>query len=222
MRFQVIWSLNPACATICARQHATNARIADIHRLRHLHRWFGLIGLVISSAFQAQAQNVWDQTFLLDVRVGSVRSDIALDLSAGRYALEDGTMVELSDWYRPRFPDLNILFLTEIQPSFAAIWGISAGETGQKYTIDPGLWVGALYRADLGRNQALTVSARTLLGGAFKERTCVAFYTILDDFAQVNCRLAASPLPPDETLAFLVSEQGSIETTFSLRYEIRF
>jgi hypothetical protein len=82
--------------------------------------------------------------------------------------------------------------------------------------------MGFLYRADLGRNQALTVSARTLLGGALQERSCVAFYTILDDFAQVNCRLAASSLPPDETLDFLVSEQGSIEAAFSLRYEIRF
>ncbi|EAQ05699.1 hypothetical protein SKA53_06332 [Yoonia vestfoldensis SKA53] len=197
----------------------------DIHRLRHMHRWFGRVGLAIGSTFQAQAagaQDVWSQTSVLDVRTGSVRSGIALDLSAGRYALEDGTMVELSDWYRPRFLDLNILFLTEIQPSFGAIWGFSTGETGQKYTIDPGLWVGFVYRADLDDNQALTVSATTLLGGALQEQSCVAFYTILNDFAQVNCRLAASPLPPEETLPFLVSERGAIETTFSLRYEIRF
>ncbi|ARU01152.1 hypothetical protein LOKVESSMR4R_01839 [Yoonia vestfoldensis] len=202
-----------------------NARMPAIKRFHHLQSWVGLILLVLQGLIPATAawgQGLWERTSLLDLRAGSVRSDLARDLSAGRYALEDGTMVDLFDWYRPRVTDLNILFLTELEPSFALIWGISTGETGQKYRIDPGLWLGVFYRAELAENQVLTFAARTLLGGAMQERPCVAFYTILDAFTQVNCRLAASTLPPQDTLQFLVNEPGSIETTFSLRYEIRF
>ena len=161
-------------------------------RFHHLQSWVGLILLVLQGLIPATAawgQGLWERTSLLDLRAGSVRSDRARDLSAGRYALEDGTMVDLFDWYRPRVTNMNILFLTELEPSLALIWGISTGETGQKYRIDPGLWLGVFYRAELAENQVLTFAARTLLGGAMQERPCVAFYTILADIPQVACRL---------------------------------
>jgi hypothetical protein len=170
----------------------------------------------------AQAQDMFEQTFLLDVNMGSVRSNIAREFSVGGYELEDGTPVRFADWYTPRMSDLNVLFLSEINQSFAVTWGLSTGEQGDKYKIEPGVWLGFVHRVELDQHRSVTLSARTLLGGRFKEHSCVGYYTIIDDFAEVNCRLAASVLPPEETLQFLADETGLIETVVSIRYDITF
>lgn len=170
----------------------------------------------------AFAQDFLEDTFLLDVSIGSSRSQIARDLSFGGYELSDGTPVDFSDWYTPRFPDLNFIFLTQLNPSLGLSWGFSLGERGEKYRIDPGMWLGFVYRRELSRQSSLTFSALTLVGGNFRERACVGDYGEIGGIQQVNCRLAASLLPPPETLQFLVNEKGFRETRFSLRYEIRF
>lgn len=170
----------------------------------------------------AFAQDFLEDTFLFDVTVGSSRSQIARDLSFGGYELSDGTLVDFSDWYRPRFPDLNFIFLTQLNPSLGLIWGGSLGERGEKYRIDPGLWVGFVYRREIGVQSSLTFSAVTLVGGNLRERACVGDYGAIGGIQEVNCRFAASPLPPPETLQFLVNEKGYRETRLSLQYEIRF
>lgn len=174
------------------------------------------------STTHAFAQDFLEDTFLLDVSIGSGRSQIARDLSIGGYELSDGTPVDFSEWYTPRFSDLNFIFLTQLNPSFGLTWGVSFGENGVKYKIDPGMWVGFVYRREFTRQSSLTVSALTLVGGDFREHTCLGDYGEIGGIQQVNCRLAASLLPPAETLQFLVSEKGYQETRFSLSYEIRF
>lgn len=171
---------------------------------------------------RAFAQDFLENTFLLDVSIGSSRSQIARDLSFGGYELSDGTPVDFSEWYTPRFPDLNFIFLTQLNPSFGLSWGVSFGENGEKYRIDPGMWLGFVYRRQFTRQSSLTFSALTLVGGNFRERACVGDYGEIGGIQPVNCRLAASFLPPAETLQFLVNEKGYRETRFSLRYEIRF
>lgn len=168
------------------------------------------------------AQGIFEQTFLLDVNTTSIRSDIVRDLSIGGYELEGGAPVNFADWYTPKFPDLNVLFLSEINSSLAVTWGLSTGEKGKKYKIDPGIWLGFIHRVDLDRHSSVTLSARTLVEGRLKESSCVAFYSIIDSFEEVNCRLAASTLPPADTLTFLVDEVGFIDTSISIRYEIVF
>jgi hypothetical protein len=170
----------------------------------------------------AFAQDFLENTFLLDVSIGSSRSKIARDLSFGGYELTDGTPVYFSEWYTPRLPDLNFIFLTQLTPSFGLSWGFSLGESGEKYRIDPGIWLGFIYRHEITRQSSLTISALTLIGGNLQERSCVGDYGEIGGIQQVNCRLAASTLPPAETLQFLVNEKGYRETRFSLRYEIRF
>lgn len=165
---------------------------------------------------------ILDRTFLLDLRKGSSNSEIARKFSLGGYELDDGTPIDFADWYTPRLPEMNLLFLTAITPSFGVTWGISTGERAEKYTIAPGFWLGFIYRHQIRPQHTLSLSASTLLGGNMREKTCTAFYRVINDFATVNCRLAASILPPEETLQFLERRNGRRETRVQLRYEIRF
>jgi hypothetical protein len=169
---------------------------------------------------QVSSQDFLRQTSLLSVNVGSGRSEIARALSSGGYELSDGTPINFSDWYEPKFPDLNLLFLTEITSSFALSWGFSLGERGEKYQIDPGLWLGFIYRTPLNEHSSLTISGITLIGGDFREHECVGIYSF--DERSVNCRLAASVLAPADTLKFLINEPGFRETRLSIRYEFWF
>jgi hypothetical protein len=170
----------------------------------------------------AVAQDFIENTYLIDIRTGSARSDIARNLSLGGYELSDGAPVNFADWYRPNFPELNFLFLTQIRDSLGVTWGLSLGERGEKYRINPGVWMGFVYRAEIDKFSSLTLSATTLVGGNFRERSCFGDYKDIGGIQEVNCRLAASTLPPADTLKFLVREYGYSETRFSVQYEIRF
>jgi hypothetical protein len=170
----------------------------------------------------SQAEEFWENTFLLDLRMGSSRSDIASGFARGGYELDDGSPIDFADWYTARFPDFNVKFLTSVSDDFGLIWGFSTGERGEKYRIDPGLWIGFIYRYEITTRSEWTLSAMTLFGGNFQERTCQAYYAIIDSVETVNCRLAATPLPPKDTLRFLVRERGFRETRATLRYQIRF
>ena len=170
----------------------------------------------------AEAQWLLEETSILNLSVGSSRSALAQGLSLGGYELADGTPVRFADWYTPAVPDLNLLFLTRINRNFGITWGLATGERGETYSIQPGLWLGFVYRVELSRHSSLTFSALTLLGGDFSERPCVADYGPIGGIQSVNCRLAASTLPPADTLRFLVNARGFNETRLSIRYEIRF
>jgi hypothetical protein len=180
------------------------------------------VSLLLACIGKADAQGFIEQTYLLDVTLGSKRSQIVEALSYGGYELSGGTRVRFSDWYDSGFVDLNIRFLTQIDPAFGLTWGFSTGQSGEKYTIAPGIWIGAIFRAGLTANSSVTFSATTMLGGNLRERACLADYGEIGGIARVNCRLAASVLPPAETLDYLVREKGSTETAFSVVYEVNF
>jgi hypothetical protein len=170
----------------------------------------------------AQSQELWDRTFVLDIRTGSSRSEIATSFARGGYELDDGTPVDLGDWYTANFPDFNVQFLTSLDTDFGVIWGFSTGERGEKYRIHPGFWLGFIYRYKITTLMDLSLSAVTMLGGDFIEYDCVGDWPAFGGEQKVNCRLAATPLPPRETLRYLVRERGFRETRATLRYEIRF
>ena len=173
-------------------------------------------------ALSVQAQEFWENTFLLDLRMGSSRSDIASGLARGGYELDDGSPIDFADWYTARFPDFNVKFLTSVSDDFGLVWGFSTGERGKKYRIDPGLWIGFIYRHEITSRSDWTLSAISMLGGNFTERDCVGNWPEFGGPQRVNCRLAATPLPPKDTLRFLVRERGFRETRVSLRYQFRF
>lgn len=135
----------------------------------NIGRWIKQGSLAILGSFflpapSAIARDFLENTSMLDIRTGSSRSAIARNLSIGGYELSDGTPVSFADWYMPHFPEMSLLFLTQINPSLGITWGISTGERGEKYRIDPGVWLGLVYRMQLSKHSGLTFFATTLIG----------------------------------------------------------
>ena len=164
----------------------------------------------------------WDDTFLIGVAQGSGRSDLMRALSRGALTLSDGRGVAFRDWYRARHPEVSVSMMTQISPEFGITWGISSGERGEKYSMSAGFSIGFIYQIKTGRRGLVTLSASTLLGGALRERACVADYGAVGGIQAVNCRLAATALPPEETLRYLIRETGRRESRAAVTYEYRF
>nr|WP_111298430.1 hypothetical protein [Paracoccus saliphilus] len=172
-----------------------------------------------AAAFETFVQN----TDLLEVSLGSARSDQASDLRRGGYELADGSPISFDDWYRPRVKELNVLFLSEVAPNFGLIWGLSSGERGDKYRINPGLRVGFIVQRAVGDSATVSLQVATMLGGRLQEKPCQAdFGPIAGGEVAVNCRLAATTLPPEETLNYLVRMSGADEARITLRYDLSF
>ena len=175
------------------------------------------IGLLTNSASAMDAQT----THLLEFFQGSARSDLVRQVSHGGYELSGGETVSFDPWYSPALPDLTLLLFTEFSDSFGVAWGVSTGERGPKYRIDPALHLGFSWQMVLAKNAVLSGSLQTLIGGDLHERTCRADYGVLG-VSEVNCRLAASVLPPEETLDFLLNREGWKDSRVSVRLDIRF
>ncbi len=134
-----------------------------------------------------------------------------------------GQVVPFERWYRPAgLPELTVLFITPLDRDLALLWGLSTGERGEKYRVHPGLYVGLTVQVPLRRNIWLTASATTVLFGNARERSCLANYGAIGGWQEVNCRLAASPLPPAETLRYLIRTPGYVDTAVNISLTIAF
>lgn len=178
-----------------------------------------LLGLGLT---RAEAQPWLEETQLLDLRLGSPRSDLVAPVRYGGYELADGTPVSFERWYGSRWDDLTVMFLTPVARDLAITWGFSTGEWAEKYRIDPALRLGLIYQRKVAPRHKLTVSISTVIGGNLRERPCVADFGAIGGVQTVNCRLAASTLPPVDTLAFLFRERGFRESRIAISYRIRF
>ena len=178
----------------------------------------GLLGL--SGA--ATAAPSFGDTRVLEVRLGSQRSELMDTLRFGGYELADGTAISFENWYKTRMPELDFRFITPLGPNMGFTWGFSTGERGEKYTIDPALRIGLLYRIDLDRARWVTLSMTTVLGGNLREAPCTADFGAIGGVQSVNCRLAATPLPPQETLQYLIRQSGFRETRISISFTMQF
>lgn len=143
-------------------------------------------------------------TFLIGVRNGSQLSADVRSVRAGGYELADGTPVDFADWYSSDWTDIGLTWLTQIDKGFGVIWGLSTGERGEKYRIDPALKLGITLQRRVSRHSFATLTAHTIIGGELRERTCTADYGAIGGVQEVNCRLAATTLPPEETLDYLL------------------
>ncbi len=180
--------------------------------------WVALLALLASPTHALDLST----TSLAGAWAGSSRSSLAASLGVGGYELSDGTQVSFRGWYQPRIQTMNLLFRTEVADGTDVIWGVATAESGKKYRITPGVWLGLQHQARLGRNATLSASLLTLLGGGLRERPCEADYGEFGGGYRVNCRLAASALPPEQTLDYLARASGWGETVVTLRYELRF
>lgn len=169
------------------------------------------IALCVSSltAYSSNANDlfvsVFAKTKLSDVSQGGDLSELAKSFRSQSFELQDGTIVRMDDYYKTSWTNLKITFLTELNTNFNLLWGIGTGEYGSKYRIDPSILLGFIYNRDLKRGSVFSFRFSQRFGERFIEKPCAASYgTISEQFQPVNCRLAASDLPPDETLRYLV------------------
>lgn len=166
----------------------------------------GLLASLILAG-PAFAELSLEVTHLIGLSLGTDLSSIPKSVRDDGYELSDGAGVSFEDWYRDRIPNLQIDFITELTPDFGILWGIGSGEYGDKYQIDPSLRLGFLYTRTIGDNGVLSMRLTTRIGGRLRERSCVADYGDIGGVQAVNCRLAATPLEPSESLNYLWNEK---------------
>jgi hypothetical protein len=170
----------------------------------------------------APAGGIPEGTQLLAVATGTVRSQSARALGRGGYDLADGGRVDLRPWYTGAWQDLRVDLVTALDPGLGVVWGFTTGEGGPKYRIDPGLRIGLVAFFETGRDQSLAIGATTVIGGALRELPCIADFGEIGGVVAVNCRLAATEMPPEDTLDYLLRMGGRSEFRAWLRFEWRF
>ncbi|MCE2878155.1 MAG: hypothetical protein LW719_01710 [Comamonadaceae bacterium] len=144
------------------------------------------------------------------------------NLKTQGYELSGGQIVQFKDWYSSPWQDLRLTWMTQIHSQLGLIWGLGTGERGKKYRIDPSLQLGFVYQQPLSKQSAWSLRAATRFGGGLREGTCVADYGDIGGVQSVNCRLAASELPPQETLKHLFNQAPHDRVTLNFRYSINF
>ena len=159
--------------------------------------FFGLLSLPVF------AQDGLISINLVDIGQGSGLSQAAADLGVGGYELADGTWTSFHQWYHTDWPEVHVEFMTQMSDDFGVLWGLGTGERGEKYTIDPSMRVGFIAQAHPTQNSVLALTVNTILGGSLAEHPCEADYGSIGGVQAVHCRLAASHLPPAETLQYL-------------------
>lgn len=158
---------------------------------------------------------------IIEMQQGSALSVRASSLASGGYELADGRYQAFRGWYSSSWPDMHITWLGQVTKDFGLIFGVSTGERGKKYTIDPSVKLGFIAQAMNGRNTTITLQATTILGGMLREKTCTADYGEIGGTQEVNCRLAATTMQPADTLTYLVKEKPAnrVHITLSVNWK---
>jgi len=185
-----------------------------------------LLGLAICSfnakadAFLEQGNSLLSSTHLIEIAQDTRLSMKVRGLRNGGFETSGGSWIGFDRWYSASWHDTRLSWITQINRNFGVIWGLSTGERAEKYSIDPGLRLGFLLQTQVTKSSLLTLSGSTMLGGRLKEKTCTANYGAIGGVQTVNCRLAASELPPSQTLNYLLSEkpESSIQLQFKYSY----
>jgi len=196
-------------AQLVAVMAATRARLGRVHAYAFA---IGLLALL--AAGMAHGQNfgppqddgIWGRSRLVDLSNGGLNSDLVRSAAAKGFELSGGQAVELQRWYSPSFPNLTATFLTEVSPNLSVIWGGAVGERGEKYTLGPTATLGIVFRKSIAHNLTLEIEMSGIYGGRLRERACVGNFGAIGGVQRVNCRLAASLIPPKETLDYLWDE----------------
>jgi hypothetical protein len=163
-------------------------------------------------------QNFFNATHLIDIKQGSELSGKVSELLSGGFETSQGNFVPFKQWYQTNWTDTKTVWMTEINPNFGVIWGFSTGEKAEKYEISRSMTLGFAYSTQLDKTSYLSIRGTTILGGNLKEKSCTADYGAIGGVQEVNCRLAASTLPPSETLNYLFNEKPINKDMFFIRY----
>jgi hypothetical protein len=168
------------------------------------------------------AKSKRDTTHLIDLTYGAGLSGRARTLQIGGYETSDGQWVSFDPWYRTSLRDWRATWLTELTPHWGLIWGMSTGEVGRKYKIEPSFKLGLVMNQPVNRHANVSFMIARVFWGHLKEKTCLAAFGELGSESLVNCRLAATPLPPSETLKYLLHESPTDSLSATVRYTLNF
>ncbi len=177
-------------------------------------------GAQVSGALAARG--FWELTQLASISFEGATTGIVQSAAADGFELSGGEAVDLKAWYSPKFPNVNATFLTQVSDDMAIAWGGSLGEVGQKYRIGPGVNFGLSWRQELGPSGTVQFDLFGSYGSALREVGCLGDYGAIGGMQAVNCRLAASVLPPEETLAYLWDLPPQFSATVRLTYRFVF
>jgi len=164
----------------------------------------------------------YPRTMLLDIRREEPPARALHIVKFGGYELANGRFQPFSGWYAGRLVSTRAEFITQLSPGLGLLWGVSTGENGDKIQLQPALRAGFLAIRPLGRHASLSVSARTTFAGRLKERPCSADYGAIGGVQQVNCRLAATELRPEDTLQYLWNFQRPDHSQITVRLTTAF
>lgn len=158
----------------------------------------------------AQAQDLYgawqhalERSRLVEISQNHLLSRQMLNVSMGGFELAGGQRVGFDRWYKTSLQDTRVSWMMPITSDWGVIWGVSTGERGTKYTIDPSMKIGLVFNAPIDRKSRLSVKVSTVLGGRLQEKPCTADYGAIGGVQTVNCRLAASEMAPAQTLSYL-------------------
>jgi len=163
------------------------------------------------------------KTSILDLRRDGAQARELLRLTrTGGYDLAGGGYQSFSRWYAGRLNPVRADLVTQVTSGLGLLWGVSTGESGEKYTLQPGFRAGLVAVAPISRTTSMSFTARTTVGGRLREKPCTADYGEIGGVQQVNCRLAASDLAPQDTLAHLWDFAPPDQSQLTVRLTFRF
>lgn len=172
-------------------------------------------------ASTAAAQEVLGDTILAGIGI-SGNSNFVRAVSRGGTQLSNGSPVPFRPWYSSDMPDLRVTMLTPLRSDFGILWGFGTGERGKKYRIEPSLKLGFIASHRPSENSTLSLSVTAVVGGFLKERPCVANYGSIGGVQTVNCRLAASPMRPAETMDYLFDDPPRDRIEIAVTFKSQF
>jgi hypothetical protein len=164
----------------------------------------------------------WNATNVIEIKQGSELSNKMNAYRMGGYELSSGAPLGLKNWYTPTFTDTRVTYMTQVHKKVGLIWGFSTGENAQKYTVDPSIKLGLVFRHEFDKTSALSLRGTTILAGRLRESACTANYGDIGGVQQVNCRMAASTMQPSQTLQYLYNEKPYNYNTLWLQYTKNF
>ena len=170
----------------------------------------------------ARADDFWAQSHWINLSKESAQLSTLRNMSRGGYELADGSYFAFKDLYQPKWRNLRLDFMTEVNDELAITWGVSTGAWGRRFAIDPSVKLGFIYQVNTSRFSTITWSGSVVLGGRLREKACIADYGSIGGIVPVNCRLAASFLAPQETLRYLIDQRPNDYLSSSIKYVLRF
>lgn len=189
--------------------------------LRMSIRLRGALALFVTMLIGMPLPADGQETSIIGIHQGTAMSSVADRLGSGGYELAHGTQIYFRKWYVSNWVDLRFDMLTQLSDDIGILWGASTGQRATKVKVDPSLRLGIILQRHPTPSTTLAFTAVSILGGNLNELPCTADYGAIGGVQTVNCRLAASILPPAETLKYLVHDHPS-RLTLSLWFKGRF